>query len=55
MGGVRRHIERNNRVLRAELIKFGTTVAAVSVKNQESVSADCTGLDMLVKHLFQPE
>jgi hypothetical protein len=55
MGGVWRHVERDNQVLRAELIKFGTTVAAVPVKNQESVSADRTRLGMLVKHFFEPE
>jgi hypothetical protein len=55
MGGVWRHIERDNRVLRAELIKFGTTVAAVPVKDQESISADHTRLGMLVEHLFKPE
>jgi hypothetical protein len=55
MGGVWRHIKRNNRVLYIELIEFGATVAAVPVKNQESISADRTRLGMLVKHLFKPE
>jgi hypothetical protein len=53
MEEVWRHIERDNRVLRAELIKFGTTMAAVPVKDQESISADRTGLGMLVKHLYK--
>jgi hypothetical protein len=55
MRGVWRHVERNDQVLRAELIKFGTTVAAVPVKDQESVSADRTRLGMLIEHLLQPE
>jgi hypothetical protein len=55
MGGVWRHIERDNRVLCAELIKFGATVAAVPVKNQESILADYTRLGMLVKYLFKLE
>jgi hypothetical protein len=55
MGGVWRHIKRDNRVLRAELIEFGATVAAVPVKDQESILADRTRLGMLVKHLFEPE
>jgi hypothetical protein len=55
MGGVRWYVERNNRVLHAELVKFGITVAAVPVKDQESVLADRTRLGMLVEYLFKPE
>jgi hypothetical protein len=55
MGEVQRHIERDNQILRVELVKFGTTVATVSVKDQESISANYTRLDMLVKHLFKLE
>jgi hypothetical protein len=55
MGGVWRHVERDDRVLRAELVKFRTTVAAVPVKDQESISADLTRLGMLVKDFFKPK
>jgi hypothetical protein len=55
MRRVWRHVERDNRVLRAELIKFGTTVATVPVKDQESISADRTRLGMLIEDFFKPK
>ena len=55
MGGMSWHIERNNRVLSAEHIKLRPIVAAMSIQNQESISASCTRLGVLIEYLFKPD
>src|SRR5690242_19749989 len=55
MRGMSWHVERDNQVLSTELIKFRTIVTAMPIQDQESISADCTGLGVLVEYLFKPD
>jgi hypothetical protein len=50
--GVRRHAESNNLVILAKLIKLWRCVAAVAVKNEQSIRALRTRLRMSVKVLY---
>ena len=42
VGGMRRHIERNNVVLLAVTLEFGRVVAFVAVEDQQPIFAFCT-------------
>jgi hypothetical protein len=51
VGGVRRHVESNNLVILAELIKLWRSMALMTVKNKESIRALCTRLCVSVEVL----
>lgn len=52
VGGVRRHVEGDNLVILAELIKLWRCVAAMSIKDKQSIRPCCTRLRVSVKVLY---
>jgi hypothetical protein len=52
VGGVRRHAESNDLIIFAELIKLWCSMALMTVKDEESVRALCTGVCVSVEVLY---